>query len=204
MDTPEPIATLFDQLKNDQEVAARGKGTIDDSLLIRWGYQNIKNTGLFNRECEKWRKKTTADKKWTNFRKYFILAYNDYLKYDSASPTASDATYTANQVQQILHDELSTILGSTDPNNDPSADDVPPPIDSNTTAPCPASVNAVLTVDDVRRLMQETLATTSSNLSSPCSSSNSSNDPGQRPRRLPLVVQGLLRGKPVSYCWAHG
>ena len=102
---------------------------------MRWGYQNIKYTGLFNRECEKWRKKPPADKSWTAFRKHFNLAYDDYLKYEANPLTAADATYTANQVQQILHDELSTILGSTAPTDNPSTDISQPPVDS----PPPAS-----------------------------------------------------------------
>ena len=96
---PEPIATLFDQLKKGQEFATRGNEIIDDTQLVLWGYQNIKNTGLFNRECEKWRKKSPKDKFWIEFRKHFILAYDDYQKYESPTTTASDATYTANQVQ---------------------------------------------------------------------------------------------------------
>ena len=83
---PEPIATLFDQLKKGQEFAARGNEVIDDTQLIRWGYQNIKNTGLFNRECERWRKKEPKEKSWKDFKKHFILAYDDHLKYDSPLP----------------------------------------------------------------------------------------------------------------------
>ena len=145
---PEPIDTLFEQLKKGQEFAARGNEVIDDTQLIRWGYQNIKNTGLFNRECEKWRKKTLKDKSWTDFKKHFILAFDDHLKYDSTPATASEATYTANQVQQILHDELSTILGSHAPTEPTSTDDPPPP------EPVPVTANAAITIDDVRRVIQ--------------------------------------------------
>ena len=92
---PEPIDTLFEQLKQGQEFAAKGKEIISDSQLVRWGYQNIKNTGLFNRECEKWRKRTET-KTWDDFVDHFNTAYDDYLKYDTSPPTAAEATYTAN------------------------------------------------------------------------------------------------------------
>ena len=195
---PEPIATLFEQLKKGQEFAARGNEVIDDTQLIRWGYQNIKNTGLFNRECEKWRKKTQKEKSWSDFKKHFILAYDDHLKYDSIPPTTAEATYTANQVQQILQDELSTILGS-NVTPDPSPSDNPP-----VPEPVIAAANATVTLDDVRRLIQETLSASSSPHPTTQTSSNRVQDPGQRPPRPPLVAQGLLRGKPVSYCWTHG
>ena len=189
---PEPIATLFDQLKKGQEFAARGNEVIDDTQLIRWGYQNIKNTGLFNRECEKWRKKTPKDKSWTDFKKHFILAFDDHLKYDSPNATASEATYTANQVQQILHDELSTILGSYAPTDPTSADAPPQP------EPVPVTANAAITIEDVRRVIQETLST-----QTPSQPSVRTTNP-THPPRSPLVAQGFLRGKPVSYCWTHG
>ena len=189
---PEPIATLFDQLKKGQEFAARGNEVIDDTQLIRWGYQNIKNTGLFNRECEKWRKKTPKDKSWTDFKKHFILALDDHLKYDSPNATASDATYTANQVQQILHDELSTILDSHATTDPTSADASPPP------EPVSVTANAAITIEDVRRVIQETLH------SQPPNQTSIRTTNPTRPPRSPLVAQGLLRGKPVSYCWTHG
>ena len=148
---PEPIATLFEQLKKGQDFAARGNEIIDDTQLIRWGYQNIKNTGLFNRECERWRKKEPKEKSWKDFKKHFILAYDDHLKYDSPPATTTETTYTANQVQQILQDELSTILGSNAP-TDPMLSDDPPPLE-----PAPVTANAAITIDDVRRVIQETL-----------------------------------------------
>ena len=189
---PEPIATLFDQLKKGQEFAARGNEVIDDTQLIRWGYQNIKNTGLFNRECEKWRKKTPKDKSWTDFKKHFILALDDHLKYDSPNATASDATYTANQVQQILHDELSTILDS-HATTHPTSADAPPPLE-----PFSVTANAAITIEDVRRVIQETLHSQHPNQTSIRTTNPT------RPPRSPLVAQGLLQGKPVSYCWTHG
>ena len=191
---PVPIATLFEQLKKGQEFAARGNEIIDDTQLIRWGYQNIKNTGLFNRECEKWRKKAAKEKSWTDFKKHFILAYDDHLKYESSTTTASEATYTANQVQQILQDELSTIMGSTSDSTPPT---YPPPLE-----PAPATANVALTIDDVRRVIQETLASHAPSQSS--SQSSSLTTTASRTPRTPLVAQGLLRGKPVSYCWTHG
>ena len=193
---PEPIDTLFEQLKQGQEFAAKGKEIISDSQLVRWGYQNIKNTGLFNRECEKWRKRTET-KTWDDFIDHFNTAYDDYLKYDTSPPTAAEATYTANQVQQILHDELSTILGTTAPSDNPPSDS--PSLLSN-----PATANATVTIEDVRRMIQESLATSSSNQSSVNQAYTRGGDPGHRPPRPPLIAQGLVRGKPVSYCWTHG
>ena len=57
------------------------------------------------------------------------------------------------------------------------------------------------TAEDIRRIISETLATqTTPTTTNNGRWENSSN----RPPRPPLVAQGLLRGKPVSYCWTHG
>ena len=61
--------------------------------------------------------------------------------------------------------------------------------------------NATLTADDIRHLVSETIATqTSTNTFN----NGRLGNPGDRPTRPPLIAQGLLRGKPVSYCWTQG
>ena len=47
---PIPIETLFEQLDDGKLFAAKGHEIIDDTQLMRWAYDNIKNTGLFDRE----------------------------------------------------------------------------------------------------------------------------------------------------------
>ena len=106
---------------------------IDDSQLIRWAYDNIKQTGLFDRDCEKWRKKPQADKDWTSFQQFFLEADEDRKK---NSTIASEATYTANQVQELLQNEINNILQSTDT---PTITSPPSPT---------ASANASVTADD--------------------------------------------------------
>ena len=200
----QPIATLFEQLKQGQEFAARGNEKIDDTQLVRWGYQNIRNIGLLNRECEKWCKKQPTEKTWPEFKKHFIRAHDDYRKNEIDPPATTEATFTANQVQQILQDELTTILGSNIPTDDPSALVSLPQEDQPSTTLVNATANAAVTLDDIHRLIQESLATSFTNHPATRTSSDRLQDPGQRPPRPPLVVQGLLRGKPVSYCWTHG
>ena len=109
---PTPIETLFEQLEDGKHFAAKGHEVIDDTQLIRWAYDNIKRTGLFDRDCEKWRKKPHADKDWTSFQQFFLEADEDRKK---NSTTASEATYTANQVQELLQHEIDTILQTTEP-----------------------------------------------------------------------------------------
>ena len=49
-----PSKPSFDQLEDGQEFAAQGNEIIDNSQLMRWAYDNIKTTGLFDKDCERW------------------------------------------------------------------------------------------------------------------------------------------------------
>ena len=195
---PTPIETLFDQLEDGQEFAAQGNETIDDSQLMRWAYDNIKATGLFDKDCERWRKRPPAVKTWTTFKPFFIIAENDRKK---NNPSASEASYSANQVQQLIQDELESILAESAP---------PPMVDSNTTttssttaSPTPASVNAAVTADEVRAIVQEALRTANYCPSIPSSSARHQSRT-TTPSNSVQVAQAFVDGTPVSYCWSHG
>lgn len=158
----------IEQLEIGQAFAAKGNEIIDNSQLMRWGYDNIKATGLFDKNCEQWRKKLFLDKHWKSFKVYFAIAEDDRKK---NGPTAGETTYSVNQVQQILQDEINSILESV-PNQ-------PTLTDTTTT---PASANASIIFDDVKSIAQEILdqcsiapsANRSRNTSTPRNTGNTS------------------------------
>ena len=129
---PTPIEALFDQLDDGQLFASKGNEVIDDSQLMRWAYDNIKATGLFDKDCDRWRKRPSMVKNWTAFKAFFITAKDDRKKNNL---TANDATYTANQVQQIINDEINAFLA------DPSATDTSDPYSTNSPTPHHPSSN---------------------------------------------------------------
>ena len=104
---PTPIEPLMEQLIDGQLFAAQDQEIIEDSQLMRWAYDNMKANGMFDRDCKKWHKKPYADKSWTTCKAFFTVVENDRKK---KSPCASNATYTANQVQHVLQQELPSIL----------------------------------------------------------------------------------------------
>jgi len=63
-----------------QRFAARGNEIIDNSQLVRKGYDIIKKTGLFEDDCKKWRNKPAADRTWANFQAFFTEADDDQRK----------------------------------------------------------------------------------------------------------------------------
>ena len=117
---------------------------------MRWAHDNVKNSGLFDRDCEKWRKKPQAEKNWTSFQNFFLEADDDRKK---NTLTATEATYTAKQVQEILQNKIETILRASDtPPDDPTSHPVP-----QTSTPT-ANANANMTTEDIRRIVIETLS----------------------------------------------
>ena len=203
---PTPIEALFDQLDDGQLFASKGNEVIDDSQLMRWAYDNIKATGLFEKDCDKWRKRPPMLKNWSTFKTFFITAEDDRKK---NKVTANDATYTANQVQQIINDEINAFLADpsvTDVSDPYSATPPPPPLQPS------ASANAAVTAAEVRTIIQEALrsnsicppATNSSNSSNTRNTTRSSRSSTSDRSPSIQIAQAYVEGTPVSYCWSHG
>ena len=172
---PTPIETLFEHLDDGRLFSAKGHEVIDDTQLMRWAYDNIKNTGLFDRDCEKWRKKPQTEKDWAAFQKFFFTADEDRKK---NAPTASEATYTANQVQEILQNKITSFLQT------------PPESTDDTPSTPTVSANASVTTEDVHHMIAESLATHRS--SQITNRSNHNGVQGTSPPHPPTMCQALI------------
>ena len=178
---PTPIESLFKQLEDGKDFAEKGNESISDTQLIRWGYENIQNTGLFNADSKKWRKLSSSDQTWSFFKEYFTVCEDDRSK----NLTAEDAHFTANAVHEMIQQELAAILC--------------PPDQEQLSAPAPpASANASVTISDIKKIIEETLAAQDKPSRQP-------KDRTKAKKKDPVLrAQGLDDGVPVSYCWTHG
>ena len=159
---------------------------------MRWAYDNIKATGLFDKDCERWRKRPTPLKTWTAFKSFFIVVEDDRKK---NNPSAGEATYSANQVQQFIQDEVESILAESAPPTlvDSSAASSSP----SSTSTAPASANTAFTADEVRAIIKEALHT--SNYCPPASSRASTNQSRSSSTSGPVrVAQAFIDGTPVT------
>jgi hypothetical protein len=191
---PEVIESLFEQLQEGQDFAKQGSETISYDQLVRWGYENIFATGLFDHDCKKWRKQPVIDKTWPLFKTFFTLAEEDRAKH----ATTSEATYTANQVQDLIQQELSSFLDRTakeyTPQDEPAASTIPP-----------ESANAV-TAADIKKMIDAAVNQQAPPVRRQMQDKTNLRDGrrGGRKRKEPLIAQALLEGVPVTYCWTHG
>ena len=110
---PTPITTMFSkfsELKKTSDLAQHG---IKAHELVSAAIVIIRNTGLFNTECDEWEKKKSYD--WAAFQKFFIKESIKVKKHTSAqlgySETAAAVLELAedlNSVKEILQSTRQT------------------------------------------------------------------------------------------------
>ena len=143
---PTPIETLFLQLEVGKDFAKEGGEVIDDSHLVRLGYDNVAATGQFTKYCTKWRKRLPVDRTWAHFRTVFT----EYDKERTDSMTADEASYSINQVQEMIDVGIENKLAAwtqqyADDNVQPYTPPTPPP-----SPPAHPAANALSENDLVR------------------------------------------------------
>ena len=183
MDAPNPIEDLFKQLREGQEFAKKGGETIDDNTLVRYGYEVINNTGMFESKCAKRRKKKANEQTWEAFQTYWTIEVSDFIK----NSTAESTTFTAAQVQEIIEHEVAAATAAVQ-----SIPKPPPPPEAT------PSANAV-TQADITNMIAQAI-----NQLQP-SGPKGITPPTTKPKKTPLVCQGHnAEGQPITYCWTHG
>ena len=137
---PAPIENLFKQLKTGQEFAFKGSEVITESVMLRYGYENIEATGLFKSPNTIWRAKDDVDKTWKNFKKHYTAAYIDIKK----NTTVEAAGYSVNAIQEIVRNEIGAALFNVDqaPLHEPEPSYYPP-----------ESANAAVTMEQLKDLI---------------------------------------------------
>ena len=192
---PTPIEKLFTQLQEGQEFAQFGGESISDGQLVRWGYNNIKNTGLFDNACKKWRLLQASQKTWPDFMAFFTKANDDREK---NSVTTGEAKYTANQVEGILQQEMAALMEQMEAfKAQQSKENVPPPTES-------ANAATGLSASDIKSLIKEALQTNNTNNKDNWTRNDRGNKRTNTNNKKCLPAQAIVDGFPVTYCWSHG
>eukprot|EP00957_Ditylum_brightwellii_P101884 7765486-Ditylum_brightwellii.AAC.1 len=84
--------------------------------LITKAFNLIFVTGVHNDACKEWRRRSTANKTWINFRTHFTYAHEELMELQEA---AQQAGYTANMnesanVQEQMIKALSQLYAATE------------------------------------------------------------------------------------------
>ena len=190
-DTNEPIETIFQQLKDGQDFAKAGEETISDGQLVRWGYTIIHNTQLFNNDCKKWRQLPANTRTWEKFVTFFTAADDDRRK-STTSPSTTGDVYTANQVQEILQNEIAAVIAQMQKGDD--KENQQPEQHANSTQG--------LKAQEVQAMIKEALKEQTNNGDDEYRGGRRKF--GQKKNAKCQPAQAIVDGYPVSYCWSHG
>ena len=186
---PTPIETLFKQLKEGKEFAEEGGETISDGQLIRYGYDILTATGLFAKDCNKWRKIKKGDQTWKKFQTHFTAAAKDYAKNLTSADTY---TPTAAQVQQLIENRMGDYIFE---HHQP-----PPQQEVNATPPEQA---CAVTMDGMEAMFAKYIETKKQSDRNRLRNRKPPPTPGAD--KHPLVCQGVDEdGCPITYCHTHG
>ena len=63
-----PIETLFAQIEDCVEFADAARNPYSQAQILNTAFLLVQKTGVFTKECRKWRKKPINQKTWDNFK----------------------------------------------------------------------------------------------------------------------------------------
>jgi hypothetical protein len=82
---PTPIESLYQQLQDGMEFAAAGGEPMATNTILRIGYTNIANTGLFDVGCREWRNNDKTTRTFASFQAHFTSHENDRIDTTTSS-----------------------------------------------------------------------------------------------------------------------
>ena len=77
-DANHPIKNLFNHVDNAVEYAASGETPYTPKQVVTMTYQLVFQTDLFLNNCKIYKRKTAAERMWTNFKIHFLSAHQEW------------------------------------------------------------------------------------------------------------------------------
>ncbi|GFH50518.1 hypothetical protein CTEN210_06994 [Chaetoceros tenuissimus] len=110
-----PITTMFQRFTEIMTASKLAKHGIQEDELVSYAMVIIRNTGLFNPECDEWEKRTNSYV-WNDFQTYFVKESLKVKKHTSAQLGYAEETVAAvlelsdklNAVEECLQTERAT------------------------------------------------------------------------------------------------
>ena len=96
-----PIETLYARIEDCVDFADAARSPYSQAQILNTAFLLIQKTGVFNKECRKWRKQLAANKTWDNFKIFFKEAYDDYK--EDTEMTASGLGFNATDETEVYN-----------------------------------------------------------------------------------------------------
>jgi hypothetical protein len=105
-DPNQPIEVLIDQIDDAIDMAAAANNPYTPEQVVLIAYNLVFKTGLFEEECKLWRRRTTANRTWTEFKLVFTLAHQELR--ESKQTTRATGFHSANNASPTTDLQLET------------------------------------------------------------------------------------------------
>ena len=196
LDSTQPIDIYFQKIDECIQYAADGHVAFTPDQILQTAYHAISTSGYYNDACKEWRKKPTADKTWTIFKRFFAAEYHD-LKEQQKVNTSQNNFHSANAAYDIT-DALDNLALAATTDRDIVAQ-------LTTTVEQLTATNKTLTAQLQQVLNTNTKLVQKLNINPPTSDTNTANTHNNISRRKPFVhAEWLATLDPNGYCWSHG
>jgi hypothetical protein len=91
----QPIKLFYDQIEDSVDFAAAGDCPYTPIQVTAIAYQLVFKTGMFPKECKLCKRRLAANKNWTKFKTFFLIAHHQELR-ESNVTTAAAGFQSAN------------------------------------------------------------------------------------------------------------
>ena len=189
-DPNQPFEFLIEQIQDATDYAAHAGTPYSQGKILATAYDLVFKTGMFSNDLRDWRRKTAADKTWTNFKPFMTERYAEWRQ--EHVTTAGHKYSTANAVhpedpefEQRTIDAIANLATAT-------------ASDRATVARLTATIAELTT--ELKQTQGKLVAALETNARLAASGNTPNNKENFRP-------SGRERsGKPANrhYCWTHG
>ena len=105
-DPSSPFETLIDQIETAQELAIDGRQPYSQPQILSNALHLVQSTGVYAEDCKKWTAKPEPEKTWTNFKKHFLAAQEQFR----LQQTAQHSGYLGYLLDQQINEKCIPIL----------------------------------------------------------------------------------------------
>ena len=112
-DPNQPFEFLVRQIQDAVDYAAHANTPYTAEQIVNTGYTLVFNTGMFEDDCKKWRKRTAPlVNDWPSFKTFFSEAYNDWRESQKTSAAAQYGTANSVHTKEAFEEETIAAIAN--------------------------------------------------------------------------------------------
>ena len=101
-----PIEELYNQIKTSLEISILGNNPYTTNQILTIAMKLIEDTGLFQEDYKRWRRKPVIQQNWPNFKLHFTEEYKQYLTYNRSTISSVMRANATTQPKTKIEDDF--------------------------------------------------------------------------------------------------